>query len=652
MNGPCIFFPVRPCPYYSQGRCLFADSCNFIHTIKTDYEPASEPYGIHSDVSLTLPNSDQRAESSRMGSMDGAAKSGEERFSFSFGHTGSETDSRRASSQSMALKRRSVRSPPRSPRMSGLLFALQSVIGPDEEDEEGEEFEEEENLSDGDGEGEGEDADPADTVLRDVNDKEVSSASRVEVYSESSSPRVESNFVLPTVDIVNASTTTFDNNGLLPPASPFDGSFSVASDGAGFSFLSDFPTPPSNLEFSGQTSTPKRSPSSRPKILSPIITQHTDGISSHVLDDHTLEVHTQPDSSLTPSHNSARLSTFDLLSSPFASPSKRPLFLDNEPRSPLFGMLSGTTTPIRQSRAYADDDLESLETLESPTDNILKRSEDEAQEGPASDYSRTPRGNPYPDEFDVSELEDLPPLPPSLAKAVREVDNTFGGRVLNDSQEEEYTITAISQYDISPYDLFNPSPGTSFASSEPSDESHLPASHSHTQDALQEQVTDPADDDIDDANELDSPTIRLGQIGTPERHYSTGSLVDCYSSDPSPVSSDPLSAHTSETLVEPDILLTPLESEKPIKERFSRASLTSPTKMLRESSCPPALDKIARATPSPLMEELPRPASSLSSTSSKVSWAEISRKTSISQKVPFGFRQSITLVSFFNLSNM
>ena len=64
---------ARPCPFYQQGRCLFSDSCNFMHNVSVR-------------VQLATPVME------------------------------------------------SVLSPPRSPRMTDLLSVLKDVIGEEEEE--------------------------------------------------------------------------------------------------------------------------------------------------------------------------------------------------------------------------------------------------------------------------------------------------------------------------------------------------------------------------------------------------------------------------------------------------------------------------------------------------------------------------------------
>lgn len=79
---------ARPCPFYSQGRCLFADSCNFLHEVKI--RAAVDP------DALTI------------------------------------TRNRNGLPTVTIESPMATRSPPRSPRMSSLLSMLEGIIGPDD----------------------------------------------------------------------------------------------------------------------------------------------------------------------------------------------------------------------------------------------------------------------------------------------------------------------------------------------------------------------------------------------------------------------------------------------------------------------------------------------------------------------------------------
>ncbi|KAH8117111.1 hypothetical protein DFH11DRAFT_1579357 [Phellopilus nigrolimitatus] len=157
---------------------------------------------------------------------------------------------------------------------------------------------------------------------------------------------------------------------------------------------------------------------------------------------------------------------------------------------------------------------------------------------------------------------------------------------------------------------------------------------------------------------LDGPT--LAPISTVANKPGIVDSSRDQSLDPSPVSTDPHSSHTSDTLVESEadehgpVFETLLERRRKMTistvgspKRLSVVSLTSPTKVLRESHFPASLEKTVRPAPSPLYDEgTPRSASPMSSASSsssnRPSWADVSKKTG-KQKVPFGFRQSLLL---------
>ncbi|KAI0076481.1 hypothetical protein K474DRAFT_1691366, partial [Panus rudis PR-1116 ss-1] len=93
---------TRPCPFYSQGRCLFSDSCNFLHDVKIK---------VHSPKVVSTPNVFH-------------SDSPESTYSPSPKSLVSPTHS---------LNGLSVRSPPRSPRLSSLLMALGDAISPEQD---------------------------------------------------------------------------------------------------------------------------------------------------------------------------------------------------------------------------------------------------------------------------------------------------------------------------------------------------------------------------------------------------------------------------------------------------------------------------------------------------------------------------------------
>ncbi|KAI0818998.1 hypothetical protein BC629DRAFT_690378 [Irpex lacteus] len=89
---------TRPCPFYSQGRCLFSDSCNFLHDVKIRVKQPN--------ITITDSTPDVIISSPQASSVVA----------------------------SPTTRNVSVRSPPRSPRLSSLLLALGDAIQTDEED--------------------------------------------------------------------------------------------------------------------------------------------------------------------------------------------------------------------------------------------------------------------------------------------------------------------------------------------------------------------------------------------------------------------------------------------------------------------------------------------------------------------------------------
>ncbi|KAI9446576.1 hypothetical protein H4582DRAFT_580511 [Lactarius indigo] len=90
---------TRPCPFYSQGRCVFAESCGFLHNAKIKGSVDRQ------STSVTL---DAKSSRSSTSSMDSPVKV-----------------------PIAAHSPTTSSSPAHSPRMANLLSALQGIIGPD-----------------------------------------------------------------------------------------------------------------------------------------------------------------------------------------------------------------------------------------------------------------------------------------------------------------------------------------------------------------------------------------------------------------------------------------------------------------------------------------------------------------------------------------
>lgn len=614
---------------------MFADSCNFIHSAKFANEITPQTYILDpgSILSEDGPHIQNYAEPSPgEGNIEYAGPSNHQSPIHSQRLT-------RTPSQSTERKRRSVRSPPRSPRLSGLLFALQSVIGPDVEEEE---VSDEGDTTEGGREplAINEISEPSSSVLPSYYSSSAVEASLdpsavIPKGEEMSTAEVD----LPDVDVQEASELLLypSQDFAASLSSPFDGSFNLTSEGPGFSMLSDFPEPPECLPALGSeplTSTPKRSPSSRAKLPSPIVTQYSPMDETQVLDNNVIEIRQTYEAPLTPSRGSLQ-STLDLLSSPFSSPAKRilsPQFGARELHSPIFGMFSGNATPIRKSKVYADDDVISLETVNSPVGSQSSVSERKSDGSFSTDNAQTPKSNPHIVRSAEAELEDIPPLPETSIRSIEGANGTLK------DDEGEFTITAVSQMDASSF--VPSSSSTSFTSEESSwGNVNLPYESEEDEHGASYDEDDAASDG---SRSLNSPTVRSALVRPVEDIELADFSGGNYSLDPSPLSADLHSTHTSETLV--DSPVSPEERKKVSPRRLTFRSFSSPTKAIRDSSCPPSLEKTVRPEPSPLVEEYPPPrsASSMSSHSSqKTTWDEMS--ASSSQKVTFGFRRSNTI---------
>lgn len=634
---------ARPCPFYSQGRCLFADSCNFIHTVKSTYNDyPSQSFELDQSFQLSAPAQPPTVSSS------------------------SRVPSTRGESPFLQHSRpssaRSVLSPPRSPRLSGLLFALQSVIGPDEEEDDPPEQEEEEGGQTSDSE-----------QLERVHVEHPSYA------GEFTAGKVSLLFdnpheLVPEED--NGKDEEDDRNELVvPPAfdgggqqgsllSPFGASFEGASDVGGFSFLSDFPVPPGTLmgdTLSPTTSTPPRR-TFRSRLPSPIITQQDSGGTRAIeLDSNALEIysHANGGGPLTPTILSAGpQTTFELLSSPFASPAKRIILSphfpasnpSSGPTSPIFGAFpnAAVSTPVRRRGSYLDDE------LDSPSDEVLG---DVKDIGISSDFDvfRTPKNVVHRSEEEglvATAKPNIAPLLPSITNVVPSQQE-----FLHEASEADFTITAVSQYDESPNDsLMDESTETIGAPSSDPHSSRVLADFASSFSPLDEILGDDDDDEPSPPSSPVSPTVRLADLqpDTYEEQNTLNSVVGFYSSpDPSPINSE---VYSSETFVDSDLSDSLIAKEKisaTSSKRSSFASLSISIDLPQKSTF--------LAAHSPLREETRRTsngsqeqplsaisarsfssiASSASSTSSKPTWSEISRKVGGAQKVPFGFRQSV-----------
>ncbi|KAL5489991.1 hypothetical protein ACEPAI_4824 [Sanghuangporus weigelae] len=413
---------TRPCPFYSQGRCLFADACNFVHSVKVSPAASCATRLDGSDVSRDVGKDEKRWDAEEVTMQTPVAA----------------RSSRSSLSRTPSEKRRRVvlMSPPRSPRLSGLLSALEPLIGPDVEEVE---------VTDDEDEGEDEekgqeergakhDELAGESVLELVTESSPSLPTSTQPSGESTSlsyyldssvlaspPEERDNHDLPTGELQILSTASASK----PHPPDVNTLVQAVPD------LALLPSPPS----APPSSSPQRA-TLRSRVPSPIITQHLDRTdptttTTLILDNNTLEVHSHShhqnqyrhhsrhqhlnhtqhthsytnastDDPLTPSRGSRRHSTFELLTSPFTSPAQRILSLSPlspklfpavDPNSPAFshGALAqhqhqGPGNEIDSKRPYADDDVDSLETLE--TSESLESSNGESLRASSSSSSR------------------------------------------------------------------------------------------------------------------------------------------------------------------------------------------------------------------------------------------------------------------------
>lgn len=97
---PWLILPLeaRPCPFYAQGRCIFGNACSFLHDV-----PLSA--SLQTGASRTAQNRPETPQGPEI----------------------------------TVHSPRSVKSPPRSPRLKGLIFALKDIIGEEDDEDESDE---------------------------------------------------------------------------------------------------------------------------------------------------------------------------------------------------------------------------------------------------------------------------------------------------------------------------------------------------------------------------------------------------------------------------------------------------------------------------------------------------------------------------------
>ncbi|KAI8982901.1 hypothetical protein BD414DRAFT_87962 [Trametes punicea] len=348
---------TRPCPFYSQGRCLFADSCNFMHSVKI------------------------RRPDSVMGSEDS-----------------DQPDFRMAVDSPTSGRAVRFKSPPRSPRTMSLLMALGDVIqqGEEEGEWEEEEFAEQESCSgeeSSEGRPSGEYAEPP-TANAQVEGEdcpapvlfptgESQNSARPTPLTQTSSPQDES--AQSQESSLAEDATTLVESFSTRSASPSDGASMLEDEETITRFrrelIPEFPSPPSHVP------SPRRDSISS-GLLSPIEITPAPPIS---LPRHAPVTREESFDSgyadgpvplcLSPPRSPHRMSTLSLLSSPFGSPSARVLRFDPAAApaaalfSPRFGVFPSTVEhdspagvhtaadPWRASWHARSDSVNTLDTL-------------------------------------------------------------------------------------------------------------------------------------------------------------------------------------------------------------------------------------------------------------------------------------------------
>lgn len=518
-----------------------------------------------------------------------------------------------AGSRASKIFRRSFRSPPRSPRLSGLLFALEPVIGPD--------IEEESLYIDRETE--------SDNVPESSESGEdVSIEERLSLSAESPGiPKPHLEIHLPSFSLEDDAQTSEPR----PVLTPMDGSFNLTADGPGFSFLSDFPAPPSSLPLdtaTAVTSTPKRSPSLRLQISSPAGSPGVSQVENTT--EYTLEADSAMSESQLAASSTIPQSTFDLLSSPFASPVKRAfspsIFPSSRPVSPMklpMDLEASSYSPI-PGPSYLDGEVDSLPSSHSGSPNPKVEGADDKH-----DNSRTPRNSKFMESNGTATDRTIPiPLAAfSKPDAVPSLPPGF--------DEEDLTITAQSQYEDSfsnPPPL--PGPSGNFSSSfedYPSFQQFVELNRRSNSSFSEDDAT------ASDSSSPVSSTFR--RLSSYDEHGTLGSVMDYYS-DPSPISSNIHSSNTSETLVEVDAHAIKLEKDEHLAPRHDYVDI-SPVQETPVDSRPPSIEphRFSPANREPPNSAPPIPGSS------QVSWNDVARRGSTSQKVPFGFRRSALSVN-------
>ncbi|KAI0351507.1 hypothetical protein OH77DRAFT_1429569 [Trametes cingulata] len=457
---------TRPCPFYSQGRCLFADSCNFMHSVKI------------------------RRPDSVVGSEDS-----------------DQPDFRLVVDSPSAARAVRFKSPPRSPRRTSLLMALGDIISQDEEEGEWEEEEsgEQESCS-GEGSSEGrpsgEYAEPP-AALQDID--QVGDGSLIFSAGEVDTPAPHRSMLglseepeqpltdepapeeeLPQeLDASLLGDTTLVDSFSPRSASP-SAETSVLEDEETTvrlrrAIIPEFPLPPARVP------SPRRSSASS-GLLSPIEITPAPPIS---LPRHATVAREESFDSgyadgpvplcLSPPRSPHRMSTLSILSSPFGSPSARVLRFDPTaaPAAALFSPRFGTfPSNLQQDQAAVEsatgeprhgrgDSVDSLDFSEGLVSGVVANAEESDFDLFATAVAQSPTlSATQSQQLSVPEGSSLfravhsPVYPPVPEETLRPGEPSFGEDDTMTSLYDQYYTPTIHTAPLQPPPAQDATPAT------------------------------------------------------------------------------------------------------------------------------------------------------------------------------------------------
>ncbi|KAJ8480779.1 hypothetical protein ONZ51_g6434 [Trametes cubensis] len=652
---------ARPCPFYSQGRCLFADSCNFMHSVKI------------------------RRPDSVVGSEDS-----------------DQPDYRIVVDSPTSGRTVRFKSPPRSPRTMSLLMALGDAIQPDEDEGEWEEEEsgEQESCS-GEGSSDGrpsseytepppvapatrpESVGPASPLLRNEDAEQgpmlipAGDAEDVgrptpilglnedarQILTEVPSPEDDTREFVESSLWTN-DTTLFDS--FSPRSSSPTGDASMVDDEETITrfrnnIIPEFPLPPTRVPSPRRDST-----STSSGLLSPIEITPAPPIS---LPRHAPVSREESFDSgyadgpgpmcLSPPRSPHRMSTFSILSSPFGSPSARVLRFDNAaaPAAALFSPRFGSFPSLdqrpqvdRQSGSNAghirSDSVDTLDATQEETEPVEARAvasttnavhvevTEAVIEDPSSPSPPHTRHSSIPEGSSLFRAVHSPVYPPIDESSLRPGEPSFAEDDTMSSLYDQYYTPTTHSIQLLPPAAQEASPATLVGS------------------------VPPRVEPIPEAGPSSPPSRSSPSSSRPQslarRSPAPASLHHASPSQPS--SSRPASLRHTPS-VKSSSPSRSISHEEPRLEAPSSRDSDHPRVFSPPSSSGSAIGNVMLgqlrspavsvtnqvASPSASVENAPAPAEgSVRSSSSMSSRTEDSQGQLVSRKVPFGFRNSMS----------